>query len=212
MKKISKLVKGVFGIGMVLLLSVMLIVDNKNIVMAETVDNALFSYLQKLEELNDELGTNYELCATEGDSYDELVSFYTEMTLSEFEQYIREAHETEMNDVKSDSLIVEPYSASSQRFYYDGTNYFYVDSELTVENGVLRYSGIQSTGSRIVSYPGYKMTSYDFVFQNSKRNVNCTWKCVKCVAQNVIAAGSYTKSCKFTAGGGNVYPTSTASN
>lgn len=75
-----------------------------------------------------------------------------------------------------------------------------------MENGVLRYSGIESTGSRVVSYPAYKMTSYDFGFQNSKRDVKCTWKCVKCIAKNVIATGSYTMSCTFRAGGGNVYP------
>lgn len=194
------------GMVTMLLLFVILFTNSGSIAKAETNEDALLPYEEKLEELNKELGTNYELSATDGDTYDEVVEFYSQMTINEFEEYIRKAYAGETEDPEVDTGVIVPRSSSSQRFYYDGINYFYMTSTLTVENGVLRYSGIESTGSRVVSYPAYKMTSYNFEFQNNKRKVKGTWKCVKCIAKNVIAAGSYTKSCTFEAGGGNVYP------
>lgn len=202
----NKFKRATRGMITILLLSIILLVDNSRYAEAKTNKDALRPYEEKLEELNEELGTNFELASTEGDTYDELVEFYTQMTMDEFEEYIRKAYFGETEMPKENAEVIIPRSSSSQRFYYDGTNYFYVNSIVTVENGVLRYSGIESTGSRVVSYPAYKMTSYDFGFQNSKRDVKCTWKCVKCIAKNVIATGSYTMSCTFRAGGGNVYP------
>jgi hypothetical protein len=45
--------------------------------------------------LNDELGTDYVLSPTGDTTYDEMVTFYTNMSLDEFEAYIRDAYVAE---------------------------------------------------------------------------------------------------------------------
>lgn len=58
--------------------------------------NDLAIYENELLKLNEELGTDYQLSPTEGDTYEDMVAFYTGMTIEEFVTYIREAYEKEM--------------------------------------------------------------------------------------------------------------------
>ena len=60
--------------------------------------NVLAPYIIRLQELNRELGTDYaipdeENCADTGSDYNEVVEFYTSMTLDEFDSYIRDLYE-----------------------------------------------------------------------------------------------------------------------
>ena len=64
------------------------------IVKKEEADN-LTPYVEKLTLLNAEPGTDYVLAPTENTTYDEMVTFYTDMSLDEFEKYIRDAYEAE---------------------------------------------------------------------------------------------------------------------
>ncbi len=52
-------------------------------------------YENELQKLNEELGTDYQLSPTGDDTYEDMVAFYTGMTLEEFDTYIREAYEKE---------------------------------------------------------------------------------------------------------------------
>ena len=53
-------------------------------------------YENELQKLNEELGTNYQLSPTGDDTYEDMVAFYTGMTIEEFDAYIREAYEKEI--------------------------------------------------------------------------------------------------------------------
>lgn len=53
-------------------------------------------YENELQKLNEELGTHYQLSPTGDDTYEDMVAFYTSITIEEFDAYIREAHEKEM--------------------------------------------------------------------------------------------------------------------
>ncbi|MBD5533864.1 MAG: hypothetical protein HDQ98_17005 [Lachnospiraceae bacterium] len=53
-------------------------------------------YENELQKLNEELGTDYQLSPTGDDTYEDMVAFYTSMTIEEFDTYIREAHEKEI--------------------------------------------------------------------------------------------------------------------
>lgn len=53
-------------------------------------------YENELQNLNEELGTDYQLSPTGDDTYEDMVAFYTSMTIEEFDNYIREAHEKEI--------------------------------------------------------------------------------------------------------------------
>lgn len=53
-------------------------------------------YENELQKLNEELGTDYQLSPTGDDTYEDMVAFYTGMTIEEFDAYILEAYEKEM--------------------------------------------------------------------------------------------------------------------
>lgn len=53
-------------------------------------------YENELQKLNEELGTDYQLSPNGDDTYEDMVAFYTGMTIEEFDAYIREAYEKEM--------------------------------------------------------------------------------------------------------------------
>ncbi|MDE7238631.1 MAG: hypothetical protein K2N41_02845, partial [Lachnospiraceae bacterium] len=59
-------------------------------------ENDLAIYEEELSKLNEELGTDYRLSPTGDDTYEDMVAFYTGMTIEEFDTYIREAYEKEM--------------------------------------------------------------------------------------------------------------------
>ena len=66
----------------------------------------------RLQELNRELGTDYAIpdeatCADTGSDYNEVVEFYTSMTLDEFESYIRDMYEQYGVIEDSDYRIVD---------------------------------------------------------------------------------------------------------
>lgn len=151
---------------------------------------------------------------TEGETYEEMMEFYLNMTLEEFEQYIRSAYndEKEFDDKVNNATLVtassgiSTYASSSQRFYYDGVNYFYLDSNVAVEEGQVVYTSFIKIGSKVVSYPAYKMIDYSIDLSTNKKVANCSWDCYKYIAKNVMATGIYTKSYSFKAGGGNIYP------
>lgn len=58
-------------------------------------ENPLAPYEAELERLNEELGKKYQLSPTGDDTYEEMVAFFTSMTIEEFEAYIREAYRKE---------------------------------------------------------------------------------------------------------------------
>lgn len=53
-------------------------------------------YENELQKLNEEMGTDYQLSPTGDDTYEDMVAFYTGMTIEEFDLYIWEAYEKEM--------------------------------------------------------------------------------------------------------------------
>lgn len=184
---------------------------------ASTNENQFTIYETKLAELNAELGTNYELTPTEGSSYDEMVSYFTDMTLTEFEIYIREAYDAEQNFNKTISLPTESIISNSnisrstlqkQKYYYAGnSNYLCIDAYTTTVSGSTVYTGdVASAGGSLVSYPGYKAMSYTKSFSSDMKTVAVSYKCMKYLSKNVTSATYYTVNVTFTAGGGDVYP------
>lgn len=58
-------------------------------------ENPLAPYEEELERLNEELGKKYQLSPTGDDTYEDMVAFFTSMTMEEFEAYIREVFRKE---------------------------------------------------------------------------------------------------------------------
>lgn len=193
-----------------------LILGQSSIAFAKDEVDNLAPYVEKLTLLNDELGTDYVLAPTENTTYDEMVTFYTDMSLEEFEEYIRDAYEAEQEfdevmetetEMRKDSVATYS-SLDTQKYYYAGnSNYLYLKAYTTTVSGSTIYTGdISSAGYSISSYPAYKANSYSSSFADDKKTVDISYSCVKCVSQNLIYDTLYTIKVTYGAGAGNIYP------
>ncbi|MCM1552582.1 MAG: hypothetical protein NC092_07825 [Butyrivibrio sp.] len=182
----------------------------------EEVTDNLVPYEEKLTLLNNELGTDYVLFPTENTTYDEMVAFYTAMSLAEFEEYIRNAYEAEQefDEIMEQETTMkkDPIEACStldtQRYYYAANaNYLYLKAYTTTVSGSTVYTGdINSAGYSISSYPAYRATSCSESFASDKKTVDITYSCVKCVSENLIYTTIYTIKVTYEAGAGDIYP------
>jgi len=210
------------AVTMIMFMAIVLLLNKQEVFASELVSNGLVQYEIKLEQLNEELGTDYKMQPGIDSSYEEMVEYYTNMTMDEFESYIRNAYRTEqeMNEMMSKPLYEEtaasimanstisPQSTlAKQRYFYDGSNYLYITAYTTTVNSSTIYTGdFGESGWYIREYPAYQPTSCTYSFSTDKKYLTCSWTCVKYVSTNLIATGHYTLSCSFTAGGGDIYP------
>lgn len=194
----------------------MVFVQDTTIFAGETSVSKLAPYEVKLEQLNESLGTDYQLQPSEGCTYDEMAEYFNDMTLTEFETYVRNAYKAEQEmdakmkaPIHTNSNVFSTFSTlGTQRYYYNGSNYLYLRAYTTTVSGSVIYTGdVDGTGSVINSYPAYKSRSCAVSFSSDKKTASCSWKCVKYLNKNLISATDYTVNCTFAAGGGNVYIT-----
>ncbi|MCD7835651.1 MAG: hypothetical protein LUG83_03165 [Lachnospiraceae bacterium] len=210
MKKIKKIT-----VVMTLIAGILLF-QNTKVFASDVTSTELAIYEEKLAQLNEELGTDYKLQPSTGFSYDEMVEYFTNMTIDEFETYIRNAYlqEQALNEKMENPLqeIIEQNSntrstLNTQYYCYDGKNMLYMKAYTTTVSGTTVYTGdVLSTGSIINEYPAYDSTSCTVVISSTMRTAECSWICVKYVSANVASGTYYVVSCTFTAGGGNIYP------
>lgn len=210
--------KVILGLVFILLFSLFTVMSSEKAVAGE---DSLSTYYAILAELNEELGTDYMFLTTEqladnGESYSDLVEFYSAMSPEQFRVYIIEAHENETKgsdiftagDILDIGNKVEPLAASkTQRFYYDATvsNCIYIVSTVYNAEGQTRYSSIDSYGCEYTSYPYYKPSSMTRTYSSGTTKVTCTFVCAKYIGYNIISATSYTLKVTFVASGGDVY-------
>ena len=68
-------------------------------------EDTMKPYSERLEALNAELGTSYIFSPAQGYTMGDLEEFITSMSLDEFEQYVRDAHEGALlNEVRDDAI------------------------------------------------------------------------------------------------------------
>ena len=220
MRKIQKLLS---------LLMVMIVMGSFLLMPSMKVDavDALTPYREKLAELNMELKTSYafpseEQLAKNGESYADLVEFYTDMTLAEFRDYVLDAYQRAISSVDQTSAVnravaagnqsivldvAEPYSYSStQRYYYTLTNYnnLYIKATCYTGDGE-RYSAVNSYGESHTAYPYLRPTEMTKSFNTGKTQVTCNFYCVRYLAKNLVDTEQKVVTVRFTAGGGNLY-------
>lgn len=177
-------------------------------------ENPLAEYEEELAVLNERLGRNYELFPTGEDTYEDMVAFYTQMTMEEFDEYIYNAYEAELlfdqrlaERSNQESIVMPRYTfLEVQKYFYDNiTNYLYLRANVSDIDGVAYYDSTYSLGSYIGSFPGFNCESSSVSYSSDKREAYCTWRCTKHLSRDVILTGTYTFSCTFTAEGGHVY-------
>ena len=107
MKRIGIIVSS--AIGILSIVVIVIFVKSMYNAPASGMD-AMKPYEKRLEELNKELGSNLVIYIPETDpDYEEQVSFYTSMTIEEFDRYIRDLNEKAKEYDKQNNLSDVPY-------------------------------------------------------------------------------------------------------
>lgn len=81
-------------------------IHNSNYVYAENKDglNDLIPYEKELESLNKEWGTNYKLQVEDGNTEQEMVEYFTSMSIEEFREYIKDVHELDVESREKEQI------------------------------------------------------------------------------------------------------------
>lgn len=182
-------------------------------------EDVMEPYEEKLDQINQELGTNFKF-NNEGElSKTEMEQFYTSMSVDEFDVYMRNAIEKAQNmsnclgedarnDWNIDSGIQLMELTTEQRYIYDTAHYLYVSVNINTEHGVTTYTAFHGAGDSGSqgSYPFYRVDSYVASLSENSKILSCNFSCFKCIAPNVSNTYATPILVNFKAGGGNVYP------
>lgn len=184
-------------------------------VTASANENVMEPYEEKLNQINQELGTDLRFNAEDEVSISQMEQFYTSMSLEEFDVYIRNAIKNAQNydkdlgtDIKNESGIEPLEETVEQRYIYDTVHYIYVKINTNVEHGVRTYTAFHGAGDNNSqgSYPYYSLTSYVANFSENKKVLYCNFSCYRYIAPNICDTYATPILVNFKAGGGNVYP------
>lgn len=175
-------------------------------------------YRKKLEELNEELGTNFILDENpEFISHSESLSF-GKMTIEEFEEYVRGVYAKEFcsqdkttcfyesdEDYKDVQMRDNPVM-TTQKWYYDSLgNYLFIEALTMYTNGAYRYvSGLSSYGYSIVAYPAFEIQSASYEFIDNYSKVTLSTMCYKKINENTYWLAIYYPQVTFVAGTGDI--------
>lgn len=66
--------------------------------------NDLIPYEKELESLNKEWGTNYKLQVENGNTEQEMVEYFTSMSIEEFREYIKDVHEVDVESREREQI------------------------------------------------------------------------------------------------------------
>lgn len=197
--------------------SLMLMVSNSVLTLAAE-NNDITKYEQRLQGINEQLGTQYKIPNAQeseaiGGNYQDVVDFYTALSMEEFEQYIYQMYEMDKNDSSEDfqkitmeAPAVEPRGIEQQNYYYSSSsNYLFIKANVITVSGVKYYNSVQSYGSSAAySYPYYKPMGFSYTPLADSRQLKCSFRCSKYLSSNLIDTAVHTLTVTFTAGGGNV--------
>lgn len=195
-------------------------------------------YQNELDKINAQLGTNYgfpteELLKIEGKTIDDVETYFQQMTLDEFRDYIYNIYQNGYYNPESDYSESDDGTAkytfpvntddsqdanvgnraysSTQKYYYSGNTgkYLYITSTVFYADGHDRYSSIDDSSYFHASssgYPYYVVNNFNSSISTDKRTVSCLFSCYQYVAPYTIDTGIHNINVVFTANGGDVYP------
>lgn len=203
--------KKTFGIISIMVLSVIVSACFSNAAFAS--GDAIQIYRDELEQMNVEMGTNYQIiseqdCNEIDMTYDEVIEFYQDMTLEEFRTYIIQLHNQGVAvDQKEPAISYE--GSENNTMMRSGSmvaNYFHIqDNTITVFTNNIKINGISYFQSYIrttcvpYSYPCYVPYSTSYTPSSDSTKLTCSFKCEKYLSETVRDATIYTLSTTFTA-------------
>lgn len=217
MSKISKSI-------IVMMLLILIFNQSTNVSAKENTD-LLAPYELKLQELNNQLGTNYSLIPEEtliknGGNIDSMTKFFTSLSMEQFEDYILSLNQStnclETNDsgkisdekLSNEIITYSIITSTRQRYYYFGSNCLRIDADIHSIGSIYVYDNSINYGQSHTSYPYYDPSQgFSYSFSADKTKVYCNFKCVKYLSQYIIDNVYYNINVTFSAGGGDIYQT-----
>ena len=202
---------------MAILFALTLLVNGSFSALAATESDVLLPYREKLNLLNEELGTQYkiptneELAVTDM-TVQELNDFYTSMDLNEFEEYILEMHDqnAQNSEARIQNVIavndgISARATETEQFYYyssSNRNYFTLKSKIVTVNNVAYYNSFVNAGynSKATGYPYYVPMSISYSVSSDSRKMTVSYNCSKYISATLIDTGYYTINVTYTAG------------
>ena len=170
--------------------------------------DTLFPYKEELKNLNKAWGTNYKIGIEEGDTEQEIIDYFTSMSMEEFQEYMKNIHAADVAGIKSVSENGKKNNSDKARSltynqyaYYDGNNALRIRAEIaTSSSGVKTYESIPSYGRVQDHYPYYDPTmGASFTFSSNRKIATGRFNCVKYVGKGIQNGICYTITCKFSA-------------
>lgn len=199
--------------SMVIVLMLLVVLGNTLMVYASNTEDVLLPYQNRLNEINQKLGTNYKLASEDelkaaDSSMNMLIDFITKMDLDEFEDYIIELHNNsdfEESTNRGEQIGITPLADEVKQFYfYDKVHWFYLESYVVTVNNVVYYNSFKKAGSGEVdathTYPRYDAYDNDYSISSDSRKMDVTYYCIKYLSQYVTDGTKYTIKHTYTAG------------
>ena len=153
----------------------------------------MIPYEKELESLNKEWGTSYKIQLEDKYTEQEMIEYFTSMSLEEFREYIEMLHEA---DIAGNEMEMEDRNNNdklrsltySQYAYYDGNNALRIQAEInTSSSGVKTYDSIPSYGCVQDHYPYYDPSmGATFTFSSDRKIATGRFKCVRYIGKNII--------------------------
>ena len=213
----GKVMKKRLKYALAILFALTLLVNGSFSALAATESDVLLPYREKLNLLNEELGTQYkiptneELAVTDM-TVQELNDFYTSMDLNEFEEYILEMHDqnAQNSEARIQNVIavndgISARATETEQFYYyssSNRNYFTLKSKIVTVNSVAYYNSFVNAGynSKATGYPYYVPMSISYSVSSDSRQMTVSYNCSKYISATLIDTGYYTINVTYTAG------------
>lgn len=200
-------------------LSMILLFSNVMPTFASNYANKMAPYEQKLNEINKELGTDYEFAYSDGDIPEkEIINFYTSMSIDEFDAFIRDAiNEDNILSQKMETQEYEyvynlnpnPYGMKyDQKYYYDGLHYVGLQTTYDVRNFITVYTSADrwyDSGS-LGKYPYFSPYYCNTGLRNNNRSIYCVYDCQRFIAAGVKQPATVQIKVTFNVGEGDLYP------
>lgn len=181
-------------------------------------EDKLMPYREVLIEMNNKLGTDYSFpeetqLQENGQKQDDIVKFFSRMTLEQFRKYIYKAYLNQISNgsnqySRGEEFNIQSIAFSKKQNVYYNSNSIFINTTIYSADGCDRYSSINNYGYTKKGYPYYKPNKMTKTFGSGNKTVTCKFFCTQYVAQNIVSSSKYTLVATFSASGGDVNYTS----
>lgn len=216
MKKIKKIISTVLTFAIISSLCSINVFAEENIVSNRLA--ALQPYVDELQAINEELGTDMQICLSGPEEIASSYEEFSKMAVNEFRDYIVKVYNDNYLNYSESAVPDEPAVVSDdamragglydleQKIWQLGGNFFTIKSQYSYGDGKARYYSIHTWNQAIFSYPAYRANLIKSTIIGDKTSANIEIFYKHYLTENLLyASNELRKNVTIYAGGGDVY-------